>query len=303
MKKLTTQEEDKIIDLYINQKLSTTKVGEMVGYSSTLVSKVVKRRGYSTRSISKAKKGVKRGRSISLEDVLPLYKSGLSAQKVGDKLSCSQCTVLRILKENDIEIRNFSDYDLADREKHKEMRMLYLEGKSILEVANELNVSYTNTHKVLTKFGVVRKEERFLGNLGNTQILEVKNKVRETWKRKKEAGEYDHIYLERTGYTYKEFQEIQPKFKKYHQQVRTITNRQPLQELDNFDKRGKAGIEGAYHLDHIYSIIDGFKNDVDPNIIGSIVNLQMIPWEENLVKNSNSWLKLDELEKLFESRV
>lgn len=59
MKKVSKEIEDKIIDLYINQKMSTTKVAEEIGISSTGVSKILKRRGYSTRVISETKKGLK----------------------------------------------------------------------------------------------------------------------------------------------------------------------------------------------------------------------------------------------------
>jgi len=55
-------------------------------------------------------------------------------------------------------------------------------------------------------------------------------------------------------------------------------------------KRGK-----KYHLDHIYSVIDGFTSGIDPNIIASPVNLQILPMRENIVKNGTSHMILEEL--------
>lgn len=54
-----------------------------------------------------------------------------------------------------------------------------------------------------------------------------------------------------------------------------------------------------YHLDHIYSIIDGFRNNIDPKIIGSICNLQLIPSTINLQKNEESWISLEKLINLY----
>ena len=303
MRRLTVQEEDQIIDLYIKQEKSTTEVAEVVGYSSTLVAKVVKRRGYQVRSISKAKKGkpVSKRKEYSEEEIINLYKSGKSANQIGRKMNLSQSTILKVIRKSDVEMRNFSDYEYGDVETHQKMKKLYLSGKSLMEVADELNVSYTNTHRVLTEVGIVRSENQYMGFNGKEHSEETKQKMRDTKLEKKINGDYDHIYLERTGYTYDEFKKIQPKFRKYRQEVRSVTNSQSLHELDNYDKRGVSGQDGAYHLDHIYSVADGFQNNVPAEIVGNIANLKMIPWEMNLLKNSNSWITLNELKKRVSS--
>ena len=303
MRRLTVQEEDQIIDLYIKQEKSTTEVAEVVGYSSTLVAKVVKRRGYQVRSISKAKKGksVSKRKEYSEEEIINLYKSGKSANQIGRKMNLSQSTILKVIRKSDVEMRNFSDYEYGDVETHQKMKKLYLSGKSLMEVADELNVSYTNTHRVLSEFGVIRTELEYKSNVGKTISEKVKEKIKITKQIRKERGDYDHIYLERTGYTYEEFKKIQPKFRKYRQEVRSVTNSQSLHELDNYDKRGVSGQDGAYHLDHIYSVADGFQNNVPAEIVGNISNLKMIPWEMNLLKNSNSWITLNELKKRVSS--
>lgn len=76
-------------------------------------------------------------------------------------------------------------------------------------------------------------------------------------------------------------------FKKYYLDVISTTNRQPLQLLENYEYRGRAGINGAFHLDHIYPISRGFENNIASKIIGNIDNLQMLPWKENILKSNN----------------
>lgn len=70
--------------------------------------------------------------------------------------------------------------------------------------------------------------------------------------------------------------------RKYTHECNKVTKQFDLSVLPNSDKpRGLCGIEGVYQLDHIIPIQYGFENDISPEIIGHINNLQFIPWEEN----------------------
>ena len=101
----------------------------------------------------------------------------------------------------------------------------------------------------------------------------------------------DHILkgvATRLGYeTYEEYEATLSDWEKYKNEVMRITNSQPLWLLENHDKRGPSGVEGAYQVDHIYSKYKGFKNGVPASIIGHIDNLVMLPWKENRDKGIN----------------
>ena len=56
-------------------------------------------------------------------------------------------------------------------------------------------------------------------------------------------------------------------------------------------KRGR----NEFHLDHIYSIIDGFNNNVSPEVMASPINLQMLTRIENGSKNGASHMTLEQL--------
>jgi hypothetical protein len=58
-------------------------------------------------------------------------------------------------------------------------------------------------------------------------------------------------------------------------------------------RRGK-----KYHLDHIYSISDGFVNNVTPEKIGNYKNLRVITAQENLKKNKKSLMTLEEINNI-----
>lgn len=301
MKKLSIEKEQKILKLYLEQKLSTTKVAKLVGISPTSVSNIIKKNGYDTRGISESKSGVKRGSKLPVDKIIHLYKQGNSSTKLAEIIGCSKRSILNILNNNNVQLREPGWNKNYKNPLESEIINLYTLGGSILEVSKKLNVSYQNTNRILKKYNVIRKENKCMGMLGKKVSEQTKNRIRKTKKIRKEEGLYDHIYLKKTGLTYKEFQKQLPEFKKYFQKVRIITNQQPLESLENFEKRGKAGQKGAFNLDHKYSIIEGFKNNVDPKIIGHIANLEMIPWRENVSKQGECSISLNQLKKNIKS--
>lgn len=91
----------------------------------------------------------------------------------------------------------------------------------------------------------------------------------------------------KAGYdTFEEYMEDLPEKKKYHREVWGITYKQDLESFENYDKRGRCGVEGAYQIDHIISIDEGYKKNISPKEIGDILNLQMLKWEDNLSKSN-----------------
>ena len=85
---------------------------------------------------------------------------------------------------------------------------------------------------------------------------------------------------------WEEYERLMPEKKKYKAEVWKITYRQPIKDFKHFDKRGRCGVEGAYQIDHIISVSEGFKKEISPDIIGDISNIRMIPWKENLLKSN-----------------
>lgn len=83
--------------------------------------------------------------------------------------------------------------------------------------------------------------------------------------------------------------EYRAKLKEYRKQVQKITAKQPLNQLQDYDKRGM----GKYHLDHILPVAYGFNQSIDPEVIGDIRNLRFIPYKSNLKKkdylDKTSW--------------
>ncbi len=85
-------------------------------------------------------------------------------------------------------------------------------------------------------------------------------------------------------------------FEKYRRIVQQITKIQKVECLKNsHEKRGLNGVDGAYQLDHKYSVKNGFLNGILPYYIGNINNLQFIKWEDNISKGISNSISENEL--------
>jgi len=91
---------------------------------------------------------------------------------------------------------------------------------------------------------------------------------------------------------------LEPSFRNEYYRYKSVVlyvTEQFRAEITTGYKTGLAGTLGAYHIDHMFSIINGYKNQVSPLLIGSKYNLKMIPWKDNLSKHSSSSISFNEL--------
>lgn len=90
--------------------------------------------------------------------------------------------------------------------------------------------------------------------------------------------------------------ECKTEYRLYRLEVLRVTGKQDLESLENFDKRGRIELNpDAYHIDHKFSIREGFKEKIPPEIIGSLRNLEMIPGKANCSKSSKCSITKEEL--------
>lgn len=81
----------------------------------------------------------------------------------------------------------------------------------------------------------------------------------------------------------------------YYNAVRLITNKNWYEHFHKLNGAGPNKRSRDLHLDHIYSIAEGFKNDVPPEIIGHWTNLRLLPKIENSSKGSVCHKTIEEL--------
>lgn len=74
-----------------------------------------------------------------------------------------------------------------------------------------------------------------------------------------------------------------------------------IEEYGWYKAKNRGNNPNGINRDHIYSIKDGFYNNVDPNIISHPANCQLITHNDNIKKKSKSNITLDELKLKIEN--
>ena len=138
----------------------------------------------------------------------------------------------------------------------------------------------------ISPFLIMNRQGENNGMYKKTHTEETKDKIR-----KKRIG-YRHsdemlyeIYIKKFGVSRVENEKHLSDYMVYRNKVVRMSERQPLDLLENYELRGNSENDG-YHLDHIVPISYGFKNDISPEKISDISNLRFIPWLENIKKGN-----------------
>jgi len=160
-------------------------------------------------------------------------------------------------------------------------------------------------------------EKRLLdeeGILNPAQRYEVKEKIKKTFRKKYNGIDNPFGVKEIRRQIRKDKEEAGiwiplkdlTKFQIYRRNVHFIT-RENLKKygekyLNNFELlnlNGELIWKDKWVIDHIYTVYDGFKNKINPEIIGSIINIQIITFSENSKKQKNSHISLHTLNKRY----
>jgi DNA invertase Pin-like site-specific DNA recombinase len=209
--------------------------------------------------------------SDEIKNILKKYEEGLSIQKISDLYGFGKSPIKRVLKNEKLLRKGYSDGKKINLSEYqiKKIKNLYLnEFKNSSEIADQLglNKSFVGKH------------------LDNCD-----------YRRNRSEGVSVGLVIRYRGIKYNDYLKMVDDLNKYKSEVMKITRQQPICELLNYDKRGVSGVDGAYHLDHKFSISEGFKNGILPKIIGNIKNLEFIPWKENVKKRTKCSITIKEL--------
>lgn len=260
-----------------------------------------------------------------INEVLSLYELGVSYTMISRKLHRKKNNIKKILIENNVWVKN---RDIIKKEFSKiEIQTiidLYVnENKSTHKIAEMFNVSVSPINRILREQNFLRKGYsdgiKILLTINQKKIIkklyldEYKN-IYEIAEATKLTSGFINAYLNTVDYRrnksdgvsvglVKRFSDVSydvylknlTEREKYRRQVNSLTKKQPIHLLKNHKKRGYSGIDGAYHLDHKYSILEGFKNKIEPEIIASLKNLIFIPWKDNVMKRTKCSITKEEL--------
>jgi len=145
---------------------------------------------------------------------------------------------------------------------------------------------YGVDHNMKTKGSLAKRQQTYIDNYGVDHPLKSKEIIDSVRKKNEDAGRWTP-------------EDQMEEFYLYRRKVWHYTNQQPIETLPNYDLRGHAGNKTAYSLDHRFSCHEGFKNNIPPEIIGNIANLEYIPNIQNSSKKTACSLTKEELYERF----
>ena len=186
----------------------------------------------------------------------------------------------------------------------EEHKLHYKEAAAKREILNYVGSGWNHSKETIEKIKQTNKEtysnlpQKWIDSCINNQ--EWFDKLQESAKNKppKTKDEIRKTIETKVGMSYDEWQIVRGELESYRARVRQITDLQPLILLYNFEKRGK-----EYHLDHMFSISAGFKQNVSEEIVGCIINLAIIPATENCIKNKKCSITLPELMEKYNEHI
>lgn len=301
-----------IIRLYVEEKMNGNKIAKLFNIKNSSLHKLLIRNEIKTRSNSENYEEKNNSiKNIDLEkNLIRLYLSNpkLEVKDIMNIIGVkSDAKFYEILKRNNINLR----VEKLSLEIKESIKYNFFIKMSIDNIADLLNVSCTSVLKTLHDLnieihrGISKDMERKIINMYSefknahdissflntnpTTVINILNrngiKVRGISQARKRINDEE----------YAKFVEKIPEYMKYRTVVDKLTKRQNIKLFPNYEKRGKAGLIGAYHLDHKYSIVEGFLNNINPDIIANKENLEFITWEENNLKGRKCSITIEKL--------
>lgn len=235
----------KQIILEYNNGLSYSKIAMLVKISRGNVKNVLIENGVWVDGRDNIKKEFN---DDEINDIINKYvNEGLSCQTIAKYYNVTKRPINRVLKEKGLLRKGLSDgvkIDLTHEQKDIIKKLYIEEYKSTTEISKELN---------LTKPFI----DKFLSNCG--------------YRRNKGDGTSIGLVKRWGNRRYGEYLKNLSEFKKYKKKVMSVTRKQPIHKLLNYEKRGVSGVEG------------------------SVKNLMFIPWEENVKKRTKCSITINEI--------
>ncbi len=208
------------------------------------------------------------------------------------------------------------------RDSHRQQRLCCRCANDIPRVFTiETRQAMSNSHKGKATWnkGLTKETNKILLSMSNkrqgfTHSIESRKKISDSSKMHWENPEYarkvkDGVKANRSVEKWRNTMESLGYFtplenrsdvKRYYILVWRFTRKNDLTKLLNYSQlHGRNGIEGAWQLDHKYSISEGYRNNIPPEIIGSIHNLEYISAIKNNKKKHRCSISKEILMELY----
>lgn len=167
---------EKLIELYVDKKLSQTEIGKMFGCDRKNVDYYLKKYGIKKRSLSENGKLKRKLPNLTIDDILKRIEEGMLIGDICKELNISRSTLGKLCNENGY---NFRNHKIATKKQ-----------SDFMKNNNPIPKGTTRTHDDILKSVTVR-EYNYINYLNNIDISSIPY-----WKYAKlsRAYAYSHIF-------------------------------------------------------------------------------------------------------------
>ena len=224
---------------------------------------------------------------MDIEKIKRLYNEGKTLTELGDMFKVDRNTIRYHLKKHGVPIRARKEVNQQRKIDISIESILYLinvEKMLVTEVAKYFGVSRATIGKRLKEAGLNLKNHKNQRER-QSEFMKENNPVPKGCSRDEKLVEKLVEYKEKS--LQHKIETFNPKsFKEYARFARYLAYKEYGLKTPN-----------GMNIDHIYSLQDGYRDNVPVDIISHKENLRLIPEKENLEKGSSSLICLDELYK------
>lgn len=224
---------------------------------------------------------------MDIEKIKKLYREGKTLSELGDMFKVDRNTIRYHLKKHGVPIRARKEVNQQRKIDISIESILYLinvEKMLVTEVAKYFGVSRATIGKRLKEAGLNLKNHKNQRER-QSEFMKENNPVPKGCSRDEKLVEKLVKYKEKS--LQNKIETFNPKsFKEYARFARYLAYKEYGLKTPN-----------GMNIDHIYSLQDGYRDNVPVDIISHKENLRLIPEKENLEKGSSSLICLDELYK------
>ncbi|MED3994647.1 sigma factor-like helix-turn-helix DNA-binding protein [Peribacillus frigoritolerans] len=289
--------------LYIYDQLNPDEVGERLGVGRKTIMRFLKEYNIPVRSskegtkIAKEKKLLKNVLKISKEELEQKYfQEYMPVSKIAEEYGVSPNWMWKYFKENNIQLRSYHEaVSLVHKERNPNIKnvtkevleSLLYKGLTMAEIARELKVSEIVIADRVELFEFREYVEKNIKNFYKKFLPEVSPFPKGTKRNPEEVKNQKAKMME----TFSKKRDKIDNFKYYQATAGHLSY--------FYYTKNRAKIPEGMHIDHVFSVWDGWVHKVHPEDISNPINLRLIPKEMNLKKNIYSEITFEQFKDLI----
>lgn len=233
-----------------------------------------------------------------IRECIARYTRGESIISIASQLNISQNMIIGSLKRNNIRIYPKNSRRVATFNDIDQLIKDYQHGFSISALSKRYMLHIGTIKKLLIKYNIYKIPTNQPVHMNPMNLNKAKDLAKQ--------GVAYRIIGEQLGYSVWVInkslfaagihrKKAEQSLSTYQAQIRRLSEKSYNNHKSLLNPTELIRGRTSYHLDHIYSVYDGFTNNVSVNIISHPMNLRLLNYHNNITKRTKSDHTLEEL--------